>query len=162
MTMTSQDPAELARALLTELTTLQARMLAEAAASVKDWTPRIHRPEFAASAANMADWLALRRAAPICRACRGLCPPLACQYWGGWMPMSALPFRLWSPPCLASQAKHRVISRPGRPSPKATPFWPPAVTNCSARKSPATRAPASWSRCLRKRAPTVAPAGSAG
>ncbi len=62
MTLTSQDPAELASALLTALTALQTKMLAEAEASVKDWTPRIHRPEFAASAANMADWLALRRA----------------------------------------------------------------------------------------------------
>ena len=54
-------PAARAIQLLARLTDLQAQIGAQAAHTMTGWTPRIHRPEFAASAANMAEWLALRR-----------------------------------------------------------------------------------------------------
>ena len=59
--LTSHDPQALALALLGELTELQTRMAAEAASTLAQWSPHIHRAEFAASAGNMAEWLALRR-----------------------------------------------------------------------------------------------------
>lgn len=57
----SQTPQELAAALLAQMTRLQTEMALHAKATLETWSPRIHRPEFHTSAANMAEWLALRR-----------------------------------------------------------------------------------------------------
>ncbi len=51
-----------ARVLYAELSDLRARMVAATSARMATWAPALRRPEFAASAANMADWLALRGA----------------------------------------------------------------------------------------------------
>ncbi|MGV8987066.1 MAG: pyruvate kinase [Cypionkella sp.] len=63
---------DLARTLLAQLSALQSQIAEEAAQTLKGWTGHIHRPEFMTSAANMAEWLALRRSDPS-----GLQAPLA-------------------------------------------------------------------------------------
>ncbi|MDZ4094996.1 MAG: pyruvate kinase [Paracoccaceae bacterium] len=54
-------PQEVAQALQVQLTALRDRVWCGADLAMVNWLPRIQRPEFISSAANMADWLALRQ-----------------------------------------------------------------------------------------------------
>ena len=61
MALDTTEVQDLARALLAQLQALQTQIDKDSADRMKGWAPRIHRPEFAASATNMAERLALRR-----------------------------------------------------------------------------------------------------
>lgn len=61
MALNTTEAQDLARALLAQLQALQTQIGEDSADRMKAWAPLIHRPEFAASATNMAEWLALRR-----------------------------------------------------------------------------------------------------